>query len=206
MTLLIHTKLAHPKITGYLPPDHGIKPDYSRPVRDVYMDWALRTLRELDDFELLGWAGNGFYRSIPENIVPLNLPLWVPDLYNRKGRRKLHEAMLRKSVQNIPSSSSVGNDQLTAETMPFSLLPRLGVEGASTAPGHYLLGAPDSRRLGVARCWSTVHEILHRVSFVLAKTGQVTSERFTAASGSVSHVIWGCFLCSRASRERKGDL
>jgi len=104
-----------------LPPNHGIKPDYSQPVRDAYMDWTLRTMRELGNFELLGWAGTGFYARRPESITPLNLPSWVPDLYNHKGLRNVHGAMPQKSIYNIPSSFSVTDDSLTAENMPFSL-------------------------------------------------------------------------------------
>ncbi|KAL1843992.1 hypothetical protein VTJ49DRAFT_6396 [Mycothermus thermophilus] len=69
-----------------------IVPDYQRPVRDVYMDWALRAIRERKDLEILAYAGTGlaaYQRLVCRPKTDLNLPSWVPDLYSRKGPRKV---------------------------------------------------------------------------------------------------------------------
>ena len=62
-------------LINLLPPDHGIEPDYRKPVRDVYIDWAIRTIRECGNLDLLVNAGTGY-----EGMTELDLPSWVPNL------------------------------------------------------------------------------------------------------------------------------
>ncbi|KAL1843991.1 hypothetical protein VTJ49DRAFT_6395 [Mycothermus thermophilus] len=71
-----------------------IIPDYRRPVREVYIDWALRTIRQRRDLEVLRYAGRGLPPNRSKKYgnpgkTDLNLPSWVPDLYNYKADRKV---------------------------------------------------------------------------------------------------------------------
>jgi hypothetical protein len=62
-------------------------PDYSLSVRQVYVDWALRTLRQFGDLRLLGYASKGVFDFLRasglsgEQNPDFELPSWVPDLY-----------------------------------------------------------------------------------------------------------------------------
>ncbi|KAL2268774.1 hypothetical protein VTJ83DRAFT_3620 [Remersonia thermophila] len=101
------------------PAERGtINPDYQRPVRDVYIDWALRAIRERQDLGILAYAGTGFascQTPISHPRSDLDLPSWVPDLYNRKGRRQVDW------VRRPPDERS-NNDNTAA--FPINVTPR----------------------------------------------------------------------------------
>ncbi|EGS17432.1 uncharacterized protein CTHT_0067580 [Thermochaetoides thermophila DSM 1495] len=74
-------------LLNLLPPDCGIVPDYQRSVRDVYIDWAVRTMRECGNLNLLTWIWSK-KKSGPD----FGLPSWVPDLFNSKSRIEMRDS------------------------------------------------------------------------------------------------------------------
>lgn len=64
-------------------PDHGIVPDYAKPVAEVYVDWAVKTMLAQGNMDLVSYAAPGGEQE--EDVTDLDLPSWVPDLHNKKG-------------------------------------------------------------------------------------------------------------------------
>ncbi|SPQ19129.1 b5daaf57-3c47-494b-a94e-28294091caf1 [Thermothielavioides terrestris] len=64
--------------------DHGIEPDYNKPVWEVYADWAVKTMRAEGNLELLAYVTS---KEEHRTSVELDLPSWIPDIYNFKGYR-----------------------------------------------------------------------------------------------------------------------
>lgn len=67
-------------------PDHGIVPDYAKPVAQVYVDWAVKTMEYSGNMNLLSYA---FAGAMTSAHVDLDLPSWVPDLHNHKGFKEV---------------------------------------------------------------------------------------------------------------------
>ncbi|KAL2117632.1 hypothetical protein VTJ04DRAFT_7292 [Mycothermus thermophilus] len=89
-----------------------IIPDYNRPARDVYIDWARRAILECRDLRLLSYAGTGLVTSWvgnPNNITELNVPSWVPDLHNRPyGYRAVdYERLARARYRTVIAKTRV---------------------------------------------------------------------------------------------------
>jgi hypothetical protein len=72
-------------LLNLLPSGHDIIPNYQLPVRDVYMDWAVRAMDEDGSFNSLAQVGyldmnrsNGYRKDF-------DLSSWVPDVSNVAG-------------------------------------------------------------------------------------------------------------------------
>ncbi|KAH8668659.1 heterokaryon incompatibility protein-domain-containing protein [Xylariales sp. PMI_506] len=59
-----------------------IVPDYNKSVREVYVDWATQTMMEAHSLNLLSFAG-----ASEHSPNRLDLPSWVPNLFNDKQYR-----------------------------------------------------------------------------------------------------------------------
>ncbi|KAH8889135.1 hypothetical protein GQ53DRAFT_808076 [Thozetella sp. PMI_491] len=93
-------------------PHHGIVPDYSKSVREVYMDWATKAMNEDKSLELLSFVENGGFQWSDR---PLDLPSWTPDLYNVKYHRSV-----RWYKKETPEA---GQSNLPAHSPLFQVLP-----------------------------------------------------------------------------------
>ena len=99
-------------LLNLLPPDHGIVPDYQRSVRDVYIDWAVRTMRESGNLNLLTWNWSK-KRSGPD----FGLPSWVPDLFNSKSRIEMRDS----DWERAKGAQNTRGDLSSSESSPFQI-------------------------------------------------------------------------------------
>jgi hypothetical protein len=83
-------------------PDHDIVPDYSRSVHEIYVDWAIKAMTEAESLNLLSYVENGGGKQWSNKS--LDLPSWVPDLYNIKHYRLVPWHSKQKRVVDSPSA------------------------------------------------------------------------------------------------------
>ncbi|KAH6630950.1 heterokaryon incompatibility protein-domain-containing protein [Chaetomium sp. MPI-SDFR-AT-0129] len=88
----------------HLIPDHGIVPDYRKAVWEVYADWAAKAMLQHGNMELLSYVTAKEERWTD---VELDLPSWVPDIFNYKGYRQV-EWLKRGGQENTEDGRDGG--------------------------------------------------------------------------------------------------
>jgi hypothetical protein len=111
--------------------DHGIMPDYSKSVREVYIDWAVKTMAQAGNLSLITHAG---MRHKAWGHMDFNLPSWVPDLYNTKS---YSDITWFESKDKLPSFNTVPVDILDGDVLKAAGLRLDTVQRAETLDRYY---------------------------------------------------------------------
>ncbi|KAB5562807.1 heterokaryon incompatibility protein-domain-containing protein [Coniochaeta sp. 2T2.1] len=160
-----------------------LKPDYSKPVADVYADWATNPNPRIDPGLLLNMSGLGLF---PQSWTDPNVHAWLPNL------QLLHEQLLDFVPKEVPRS-------------PTSFIPTVSLEDGLTCFGIQMaevlevptraLKAPQPPSTGPNMEFHfqsdmTAHYLLFRIlEYLVANRHQLCSEPYPTMGSRLGALI-----------------